>query len=305
MMKYPLFVMLILLSACLVPAHQPKEKPISPTLPPEIAESPVVQPEFELPTRTVKQINSKGTIIYGLSEDNRLLHVQKDGEIWRFVYEQGKLSEIRGPENIEFMYNRSKLSSIDRGASKLQLSYDGRGRLVEVKGGQETLHLDYDSLDLIRAVRRGVAGKTSLDYDKKYKIKYVTRGLISTNVYYDDKNRVRNFDADDIKFILGYWRDDKLISLTGKTFGQGLAVSYGPDAYPTEAKITAEFDDSAFTAAYKESLYEVVDWYVYCKYVRRLPELLFDGISYTFYVNYFKEDIAGYISQQVACIPLQ
>lgn len=304
-MRYPSIILLFLLAACLVPEYQPKHEPtVVPTEQPK-APAPAVQPEFELPTRTVKQVSSNGTVIYGLSEDNRLLHVQKDNEIWRFVYNNGKLSEIKGPEDIEFLYEQSKLTGIDRGPAKFRLVYDGRDRLVQVIGGQETLHMDYDSLDLIRAVRRGVAGKTSIDYDKKYKIKYITRGLISTNVYYDDKDRVRNFDADDIKFILGYWRDNKLISLTGKTFGQGLAVSYGPDEYPTQASIESEFDDSRFTSAYKESLYKIVDLHLYCRYVRRLHELLFDGISYAFYVNYFKGDMAGYMGQQFACLPLQ
>ena len=151
-----------------------------------------------------------------------------------------------------------------------------------------------------------MAGETSIDYDKQGKIKYLTRGLITTNVYFDDKNRVRNFDADDTKFIIGYWRDNKVISLTGMTFGQGLTVSYGPDYPPLQAKMIYENNDnSVFTAAYTDTLYTAVDQYVYCKYIRRLKELLFEGISYAFYVNYFKGDLAGYLQMQFACIPYE
>ena len=108
-------------------------------------------------------------------------------------------------------------------------------------------------------------------------------------------------DEDDKKLFLGYWRDDKLISLTGKTFGRGLAVSYGPDYPPREAKLAHESDNSVFSAAYESTLYRVVDEYLYCRYVRRLPDLLFDGISYAFFVDYFKGDVAQYIAMQYYC----
>ncbi|HLF54510.1 MAG TPA: hypothetical protein VI612_02210 [Candidatus Nanoarchaeia archaeon] len=301
-MKSTLILVLLLLIAC-TQTQIPQEQ--QQTTPQEAPQAPeIIQLGNELPTRTVKQTSSKGTTVYGLSEDNRLLRVEKD-VIWEYVYQDGTLNEIKGPENIEFLNERNKLSAIDRGFTKLRFLYDSRGRIVELAGSEPNLHFDYDSLDLLRGIRRGVAGKTSLDYDKQYKIKYITRGQITTNVFYDDKNRVRNFDADDVKFILGYWRDDKLISLSGKTFGQGLTVSYGPDDNPNEAKFVAEFDDSTFTSAYKDALYSVVDKYLYCKYVRRLPDLIFDGISYTFYVNYFKGDMPGYIAQQFACTPIQ
>ena len=150
-----------------------------------------------------------------------------------------------------------------------------------------------------------VCGETKLDHDKEGKIISLTRGLKKTEVFYDDKNRVRNFDADDTKFIFGYWRDDKVISLTGKTFGAGLGLSYGPDYPPFEAKLVHVDDDSTFTSAYTETLYTVVDDYVYCVHVRRLKDLLFEGISYAFYVNYFKGDLPGYIARHFICLPYE
>lgn len=304
-MKRLFALLLFLLLACR-PDYVPEKKP-EPTAAPAVETPAPEQKKFEAEpaTRTVKQTGSIGTFVYGLSEDNRIVNIEKTGSKWKYEYENGKLAEINGPQNIEFLYEQNKLSAIDFGATKLQFKYDSRGRLVEIKGAQETLHVDYDSLDQIRGIRRGVAGETSIDYDKEGKIKYLTRGKVTTNVFFDDKNRVRNFDADDTKMIFGYWRDDKLISLSGMTFGGGLTVSYGPDYPPFEANIISSEDKSKFTAAYTDTLYKVVDEYMYCKYVRRLKEVLFEGISYAFYVNYFKGDLAGYIAMQFKCVPYE
>src|SRR5574341_854632 len=207
-MKRIAILLLLLMIACR-PDYVPEEKP-EPTLPQKV-ETPVTeQKQFasEPATRTVKQAGTIGTFIYGLTEDNRVVSIEKTGAKWDYKYENGRLAEITGPQNIEFLYDNDKLSAIDFGATKLQFKYDTRNRLVEVKGAQETLHMDYDSLDQIRGIRRGVSGETSIDYDKQGKIKYLTRGKLTTNVFMDDKGRIRNFDADDTKLILGYWRDD-------------------------------------------------------------------------------------------------
>ncbi len=289
--------------AC-VPVPEPQE-------PPQVEKSPILEPEptvapihfdKEPATRTVKQVGKLGDKVYGLTEDNRVLRIDKT---WEFHYDNGKLVEIVGPQNIVFTYEKDRLSVIDTGSLNYSFVYDSRGRLVEVKGGKESLHVDYDSLDQITKVRRGVAGATSFEYDDSGKIKSLARGPVVTQLFYDDKNRVRNFDADDTKFILGYWRDNKIISLTGKTFGPGISVSYGPDYPPFESAIMHFEDDSKLTAAYTDTLYKVTDNYIYCNYVRRLKSILFEGISYAFYVNYFKGDIAGYLAMQFECIPYE
>ncbi|MEM3154752.1 MAG: hypothetical protein QW165_04280 [Candidatus Woesearchaeota archaeon] len=305
-MKKIIVLLMLFIIACR-PEYVPAEAPAPIETQPIIATS---EPQATLQTtepatRTVKQTGTIGTFVYGLSEDNRIVNIEKTGSKWQYKYENGRLAEISGPQTIEFLYEKDKLSAIDFGATKLQFRYDSRGRLVEVKGAQETLYMDYDSLDLIRGIRRGVAGETSIDYDKHGKIKYITRGKVTTNVFMDDKGRIRNFDADETKMIIGYWRDNKIISLTGATFGPGITVSYGPDYPPFEAKLISAEDNSKFTAAYTDTLYKVVDEYVYCKYVRRLKEVLFEGISYAFYVNYFKGDLAGYLAMQFKCIPYE
>ncbi len=299
-------VLLCLLLAC-VPVSEPVSGPIE--KPVEHIEPPVVQPsadvKVEPATRTVKQTGSIGTFIYGLTEDNRVVSIDKTGASWKFIYENGRLAEITGPQNIEFLYEQGKLSAIDSDASKLLLRYDSRGRLVEVKGGQQTLYIDYNSLDLVRSVKRNAVVSASFEYNDKGVVKSLSRGPIPTNVFFDDKGRVRNFDADDTKFILGYWRDDKLISLTGKTFGKGVAVSYGPDYPPFKADIISGDDNSIFTSAYTDTLYKAVDEYLYCKYVRRLKDVLFEGISYAFFVNYFNGSLADYIAMQFRCVPYE
>ncbi len=304
-MRRIVFIFLCILVAC-VPVSEtvpePVEKPVETV-------QPVVQPpvavKAEPATRTVKRSGSIGTFVYGLTEDNRVISIDKDDADWKFVYENGRLAEITGDQNIEFLYEQGKLSAIDFGATKLLLKYDSRGRLVEVKGGQQTLYMDYNSLDLVRSVKRNSVVSASFDYDDKGMLRSLSRGPIQTTIFFDDKGRVRNFDADDTKFILGYWRDDKLISLTGKTFGKGVAVSYGPDYPPFRADIISGEDNSVFTAAYTDTLYKVVDEYLYCEYVRRLKDVLFDGISYAFFVNYFKGDLADYIAMQFRCIPYE
>src|SRR3989344_4100088 len=56
----------------------------------------------ELPTRTVTQKNNNLLSNYGLTEDNRLVFVGKDTAEWNYVYSDGKLVEIKGPEYILF-----------------------------------------------------------------------------------------------------------------------------------------------------------------------------------------------------------
>lgn len=303
-------ILLCMLVAC-VPVSEPNVAPtpalekqiVKPTLPP------VVPLKTEPATRTVKQEGTLGTFVYGLTEDNRVVRIEKTGATWEYHYDNGKLTEITGPEDIVFSYNQGTLSDIKKGPLNVHLTYDARNRLIEAKGYKETLYAEYDTENHLRGVKRGVAGQTGIDYDKKGLVKYLTRGQITTNVFFDDKSRVRNFDADDTKFIIGYWRDSKVISLTGITFGQGLTVSYGPDYPPLEAKIIYEnkdaADNSVFTAAYTDTLYTIVDQYTYCKYIRRLKDVFFEGTSYVFYSNYFKGDLAGYLQMQFACIPYE
>jgi len=301
------WVILILLIAC-SPSAEPQPAPVIPEPQPAIIEKPLppaAQPPGETAVHGVKQTGSLGTFAYGLSDDNRVLHIEKTGALWEYEYSNGRLIGISGPENIEFFYDQGKLARIDLGSSNLVLSYDNAGRLLNVEGGRENLHMEYDSANHLRSVKRGVAGETLIDYDKQDKVKYLTRGLVTTDVEFDDKNRVRNFDGGDTNFILGYWRDDKMISLTGKTFGTGLTISYGSGHPPFEAKFIHADDDSVFNSGNTEALYKVVDEYTYCKFIRRLPGVLFDGISYTYYTNYFGGDIVDYIKMQFACVPYE
>ena len=304
-MKVVLFLLLLLVACSSAPVEH--KEPVQPVVPQQVIVPVPVAPQklLEDPvTRTVKQTGSLGTFVYGLSEDNRLLRVEKTGALWQYSYENGKLTAISGSQNYEFLYLHDQLSEIESGPNKLFFKYDDRNRLIEVKGFQETLYMQYDSLNRLHGVKRGVAGETVFDYDDKNFIKRITRGP-AINVFYDDKMRIRNFDADDTKFIIGYWRDNKVISLSGKTFGIGLTLSYGPDYPPYDAKLIFTGEDSEFTSAYTDTLYSVVDNYVYCKYMRRLKDVSFDGISYAFFNNYFKKGLPEYLAMQFACIPYE
>ena len=303
-MKVLLVFLLCLLVACAPVPVEPKSEPVA------LVKQPVAEPKveplklYDPATRTVKQTGSLGTFVYGLSEDNRLLRIEKTGALWEYRYENNNLVQISGAENFEFTYPSGRLSQIDTGATSLFFRYDSLGRLSEVKGFKETLYMEYNSLNQLVGVKRGVAGETGFEYVND-RISSISRGSVVTKLFYDDKGRIRNFDADDTKFIIGYWRDDKVVSLTGKTFGTGLTVSYGPDYPAYEAKVIFSKDDSAFTSAYTDTLYDVVDAYVYCKYARRLKDVSFDGISYAFFVNYFKQGLPEYLAMQFACVPYE
>ncbi len=266
---------------------------------------PVILRDEVLPTRKVMQTGKLGTVEYGLTDDNKLVHIKKTGAVWKFNYENNRLVEITGPKNIEFLYKQDKVDAVDFGASKVQFEYDSHGKLVSLTGEQYPVYIDYDSKNRVRSIRRGISGKTDVDYDKNERITAITRGPKVMNVYYDEKNRTRAFDGDDTKFILGYWKDDKLISLTGKTFGLGLTVSYGPGLPPTEALIVNQDDDSRFEAAYTDTVYSLVDTYLYCKYLRRLKSVSFEGQSYAFFVNYFDSRIDDYFMMNYVCIPFE
>ena len=96
-MKRITIVLLCLLIAC-VPVSEPAPS-VSPVQP-EIKQPvlPVVEEKLitEPATRTVKQTGSLGTFIYGLTEDNRVISIDKTGAEWKFIYENGRLSEISG-----------------------------------------------------------------------------------------------------------------------------------------------------------------------------------------------------------------
>lgn len=265
----------------------------------------ITEKSAETVTRTVRQTGSLGTFVYELNDDNKIISIEKTGEKWEYAYENNRLTEIKGPKNIEFLYEKNRLAAIDTGAQKLLLDYDALGRLLEAKGYKETLRFDYNSNNRLTGVRRGAVAAANIDYDKKGMIKQLKRGNVPTSVYFDDKGRIRNFDSDEIKLILGYWRDGRLISLTGKAFGNGLTVSYGPGYPPREAEVISTEDNSRFTTDNTETLYKVVDEYLYCKYVRRLKELLFESNSYAFYTNYFRQELPEYIAMQFACQPYE
>ena len=153
---------------------------------------------------------------------------------------------------------------------------------------------------MLRTATRGLAGKTSIDYYKDNKIKYITRGSITSDTHYDDKGRLRSIGFGNAEIILGYWRDNKLIKITGRTYGKGMEVSYGPDYPPFNAKIISSDDNSEFTSTDTESLYKIVDLYLYCQYIRRLP-VLFDGNSFTFFANYFGNNVQEYFIMNELC----
>lgn len=298
-MRY-LALILVVLVACAT-APEMKETVVEPasnlSVPATISAEPV--------TRTIKQAGGFGTFIHGLSEDNRILQVQKLGEEWNYTYRNKRLIEISGSDDIEFFYTQGVLSGVDIGKVNMQFVYDQAGRLKEVKGSRETVYLDYDSLNRITKVRRGVSGATSFEYDKNNQITAFVKGDKKTLVIRDDRNRLRNFDGDDTKFIMGYWKDDRLISLTGQMFGQGLSVSYGPQYPAFEASVINAEDDSVFKAAYSDSLYKVVDQYLYCKYVRRLKDVPFEATSFIFYTTYFNATPVDYFAMEAACKPYE
>ncbi|RMD58647.1 hypothetical protein D6825_00115 [Candidatus Woesearchaeota archaeon] len=259
--------------------------------------------QTDFPTRTVAQSGKLGMVDYGLSEDDRLLYVKKTGAEWNLSYSKGRLVEIKGSKSIDFVREMSRLVRIDVGARNLEFIYDQAGRLVQVRGGPVPIYIEWDSFGNVRSVRRGASAGTEFTYDDNGRIKFIRRGGVSTRAFYDDKSRLRNLDTGESKLILGYWRDDKLISFSGKTFGQGLTVSYGPVYPPREAQIVHSEDDSKFSAAYTSTLYKVVDDYIYCKYARRLKSLEFEGLSFAIFRQYFGGDIVDYFAMNYACIP--
>lgn len=301
-MKRVIIVLLCVLVAC-APVEEPEvvEQP----RPAETGKADVPPPvtrEVESPTRTVRQSGVRGSVVYGLTEDDRLVRVEKPGGVWEVAYDEGRVRTLSGPQEVSFSYDQERLSAIDAGETKLQFSYDSSGNVKEVAGGRETLHADYDANGHLREVRRGVAGATRMDYDDAGNIATITRGQLPMALSYDDRDRLRKIDTGNSHLILGFWRDDKLSSLSGNLFGQGLSLSYGPDYPPFEAELVHEEDASVFSSAYTSTLYAVVDEYVYCKYVRRYDNVLFDGVTFAVFRNYVGGDLSEYIEMQYRCV---
>jgi hypothetical protein len=257
---------------------------------------PVVPDEpVTLAVKTVTQLSEGTQKFYGYDENNNLVYFESPKGSWNFVYDNGRIKKILGPKDFVFDFSNGEI--VENGVTST-VEYDN-GRLITIESNPP-LHFEWGGSDDLRIVTRGVAGKTSLDYDDDHNIKYITRGSVTTNIRYDDKDRVRVLNADDVSYIVGYWKDSKLMKVTGSLQGKGMEVSYGPGYPPTSAKIISEDDETTFSAPDTESLYDTVDKYVYCNYVRRLP-VPFDGISYTIFHNYFKGSVEDYIILNKIC----
>jgi len=293
-MKY-LFLILLLLTACLVPAPKPIEhaavKTNETTALPSLPEAPV-----SLAVKTVTQAENGEQKYYGYDEANKLVYFEGPNGSWNFVYDGDRIEKILGPKDFLLDFKTGEI--VENGAASA-VTYDDQGRLIEI-GSNPPLHFEWDSKGDLRVVTRGVAGKTSLDYDDEHNIKYITRGSVSSDIRYDDKDRVRVINADDVNYVVGYWKDSKLMKVTGSLQGKGMEVSYGPDYPPTSAGIISAADTTEFTAPDTETLYLTVDLYLYCNYIRRLP-VPFDGVSFTLFHNYFAGDIEDYIILNTLC----
>lgn len=296
-------VILLLLVACSTAQESivEKTKEQQPTIETQVINTPeAIEP-------VVKNVVQTGTqnANYGFTRDNKLRTIEKDGQKWEYVYQKGKLTEIKGPKNVEFFYDQGKLHQIKEGAKSIIFNYDQAERLSSITGGRETIYFSYDTAQNLRTVNRGVAGETAFNYDKNNNVKEIERSKRITTLYYDDGDRVRQFDGDETQLILGYFKDDKLISLTGNVQGKGMTVSYGPSQPPIEAKLMHGADSYTITSSDTNALYQVVDEMIYCKQVRRLPDLLFEGVSFAFYDNYYNGTITDYFFKHYTCAPYE
>jgi hypothetical protein len=304
MVRQLIQIILLLLVACATAQEPQVNKKVQEE--PKLIETPVVNtPESIDPV--VKNVVQTGAqnANYGFTKDNKLRIIEKDGQKWEYNYQKGKLTEIKGPKNIEFFYDQGKLHQIKSDGTSLIFNYDQAERLSSITGGRETIYFGYDTAQNLRTVNRGVAGETAFNYDKNNDIKEIERAKRITTLYYDDRKRVRQFDGDETQLILGYYKDDKLISLTGNVQGKGTTASYGPSHPPFEAKIIEGAGSSVLTSSDTNALYQVVDDVIYCKQLRRLPDILFEGVSYAFYDNYYNGTITDYFFKHYTCAPYE
>ncbi len=247
-----------------------------------------VEIEVVLPIKTVTQSFDKTEIIYGFDKENNIVRIEFPDKTFELKYEQNKLIEIN---NNKFSYSDGKLIEINDGEVT---KFEQDGNILKITNG-ENWDLVYDSKELLRQASRGGV-KTNLDYYPNGMVESISRGSVTSNVLYDDKDRLRSITIGNSNIILGYWKDNKLIKITGQTYGKGTEVSYGLN----NAKIISASDDSEFTATDIDSLYKVVDFYLYCKYLKRLP-VMFDGVSYAIFTNYFKENVQDYFIMNKKC----
>lgn len=241
----------------------------------------IVEPEqiiSEPATKTTKQTSNGKEITYGYSDTNKLLNI----------------GDAVLTKKISVIYKGDKIASINGDV----ITYDNNNRLSQIKTAKGNWYFEYVMNKLAR-IKLGTAGGSEFSYDGET-IKSFTKGNLATNIKYDDKNRIRSYDSGDTEFIVGYWKDNKIISFKGNRAVQSLAVSYGPNYPPFQANIISDIDKSTFTSAYTDTLYSSVDIYLYCKYIYR-PDLKFDPISYTLYTNYFGGNLEDYILNSYLC----
>lgn len=284
-------VLLLLLVSC-VPPYQPEQVESRPV---EEIEQPVQerQPVVAVATKTVKRVSSGEEAVYGLNGRNELVHVENDRE-WNIVREDGGIRMMTNPSYLTTTYEDGKLSTF----GSMSFFYNARGDLTKVETDRESLRMQYDGRGRVDGVQRGMV-KTELFFDNAGKIEKFVRGPTTTQVAYDDRNRTRKLDTGGSQLILGYWRADKLASLSGNIVGPAVTVSYGPGFPPLQASIVHEEDDSRFSSTDPEALFAVVDKYLYCNYVR--SGSVFDPAGYVVFHNYVSDSFEDYVLMDVLC----
>lgn len=247
----------------------------------------IINEKIEL---TCTQEKNKKEIIYGYANDGRILQIGKT----KFRYHNKTLLKIENEKkNITLNYEKGKISNIGNTA----ITRDKLGRIIEIKNPDEKLTITYDSKSLPRQVYL-YKTKTSLDYDEKDNVKYITRGMNTLNVYYNEDNLIKDIDADNQNHLIIAYKGKDIAMLSGTLFGTGLTIDYSTDLQ--NARILNPDDDSKFKTSNNEALHKTVDKYIYCTKIKKTNKI-FEANAYAFFRTYFDENFDEYVIMNQYC----
>jgi RNase P/RNase MRP subunit p29 len=259
-----------------------------------------IQYAEENPYQTCTHTKNKKETKYHFSEDGRILEI--NGK--KFYYLEDKLIIIKEKKNqeknieidtkiTELAYQDGKLMKI----GETILLRDTQNRISNIESPEKKISIIYDSKSLPREIIV-YNTKTSFDYDKEDRLKFITKGQLSIEIHYNENNLPNDFDAgNQNKLIIGY-RGKKIATLGGTLFGKGLAIDYLRDGL--KAKIFNIEDDSEFFAETEEALKKTIDLYIYCKKIRTSGDF-FDSKAYVFFRQYFSKEIEDFLIMEEYC----
>jgi hypothetical protein len=295
-----LFVVLLLIVACVPEYQEPEKAPVKAVPKPKEVVNVSKERVIPYPYTKVWQTRGKEQILWGYDEEGNLVLLNSSSKTIVLDYKDGLLAGIDdGVKPISFLYDANgRIIGAKQGIHHLVFTYASTGKLWTMEN-DEKLTVYHDSKGRLSSVERDGGASTEFSYDKYNRTYYMMKGSVGTDMYYDSDSRLKLMKRQDDHLVLAYWRYDLLSALSGTMYGLKETVNYGP----TSITLVSNVEQNEFTSQYPEdsgARMNAFNTFLFCKRFRKLP-VLFDGQSWVLYHEYFKGNITGYLLEGFVC----